>query len=67
MNHETIDNCRGYQPRYKVWFICLLINLTEIEFDNVCGALYKTIKVRVSDLDVRNQVANCRLNLAVLK
>ena len=37
--------------------------MTQIEFDNVFGALNATIKVRVSFLDARKQVASFRLKL----
>ena len=58
---------QDYKPRSKVWLICLPINLTQIEFDNVFGASSRTVKVRVSYLDVRNQAANCRLKFSGFK
>ena len=46
--------------------VYLRVNLQQIKFDNVSRAENTTRKVRVSYLDVRNQVANSHIKFAGL-
>ena len=53
--------------RSKLWLIYLLVNFQQIKLDNVFTASSTVSKVRVSYLDVRNQVANFRWTFRAFK
>ena len=53
--------------RSKLWLIYLQVNFQQIKLDNVFTASSTVSKVRVSYLDVRNQVANFRWTLRAFK